>query len=259
MSIAVRLLVVLCVISLGSPAFAMNSGSGCGGECASCHSLSNQEAAALLKDLGQVKAVKPAQVRGLFEVEVERNGQTGVVFVDYGKKNLIAGQIFDIATLKPAGPAAEPRKKVERLDPNLVPTKDSLLMGNPNGKKRLFVFTDPECPYCKMLHAELKKLVEQDPEVAIYIKLYPLKMHPHAYDKARVILGEGSLALLERSFAGEKFPAPGARDGKKGVDETMKFAETYGINSTPTVILPDGKILPGVRPARELEQLLGGK
>lgn len=259
MANAVRLLLLsfLFVLYVSLPVHAMESG--CGGECASCHSLTEKEASGLLKELGAVKGVKQAQVRGLFEVAVERNGQTGVVYMDYSKKRLIAGQIYDVATLKPLGAAAEPRKHAERLDPARLTTENSLVMGNPAGKKRLFVFTDPECPYCRQLHEELKKLVPLEPDLAIYIKLYPLKMHPHAYDKARVILGENSLALLEKSFAGGKVGVPSDKDGKKGVDETMKFAESYGIDSTPTVILPDGRIMPGVRPARELQQLLEGK
>ena len=127
---------------------------------------------------------------------------------------------------------------------------------NPKGKKRLFVFTDPECPFCAKMHVELKKLTALEPDLAIFIKLYPLKMHPNAYDKSRVILNRKSLALLEKSFAGEKLPAPGARDAKKPVDDTMRFAESAGINSTPTLVLPDGRILPGFKDAAAMRKLL---
>ena len=103
---------------------------------------------------------------------------------------------------------------------------------------------------------ELKKLVALEPDLVVYIKLFPLKMHPHAYDKARVILGEKSLMLLEKSFAGEALPAPKARDAKKAVDDTMRFAESVGINATPTLVLPDGRILPGLQDAEAMRKLL---
>lgn len=232
------------------------SGDGCGGDCASCHALTQPEASVLLKEVGSVKEVKPAPVRGLWEVVMEREGRRGVVYLDYGKKHLIAGQVFDIAIQTQAGEASQPKKPLERLRPEMLSTKNTLVMGNPRGKKRLFVFTDPECPFCAKMHVELKKLAAMEPDLAIYIKLFPLKMHPHAYDKARVILGARSLALLEKSFAGGKLPEPGPKDSKKPVEETMRYAESVGINSTPTLVLPDGRILAGLKDAKAVQQLL---
>jgi len=251
------ILFTLCTLALAAPCFAM-SADGCGGECASCHSLSLQEAGGILKDLGSVKSVKPAQVRGLYEITLERDGKTALAYLDYGKKHLIAGKIYDIASNQIAGPAVE-QKHLDRLDPATLTTEHALVMGNPKGKKRLFVFTDPECPFCAKMHIELKKLVALEPDLAIYIKLYPLKMHPHAYDKARVILGATSLALLEKSFAGGELPKPRAKDAKKPVDETMRFAESVGINSTPTLVLPDGRIVAGYRDADAVRALLLAK
>ncbi|HBG08247.1 MAG: protein-disulfide isomerase [Geobacteraceae bacterium GWC2_58_44] len=246
---------LLGALALAVPAFAMSSAEGCGGDCASCHAITLQEANGILKDIGTVKAIKPAAVRGLYEITMERDGQTGVAYLDYGKKHLMNGQIFQVASRQVAGAPAV-SKRLERLDPATLKSDAALVMGNPKGKQRLFVFTDPECPFCAKLHAELKKLAALEPDLAIFIKLYPLKMHPKAYDKARVILGAKSLALLEKSFAGEKLPAPGAKDAKQPVDETMRFAESVGIDSTPTLVLPDGRIVPGFRDAAAMQALL---
>jgi len=248
-------LITAVIIGAAGICFAMPVSGGCGGDCASCHSLTLEEARGLLKEIGTVQAVKPAAVRGLYEVTVEKEGRTGVAYLDYGKQHIIAGQVFDVATLKVAGaPAAA--KQAERLDPATLRTEQSLVLGNPKGQKRLFVFTDPECPFCAKMHVELKKLVALEPELVVYIKLFPLKMHPHAYDKARVILGERSLKLLEKSFAGEQLPPPKAHDAKKGVDDTMRYAQSVGINSTPTLVLSDGRILPGLKEAEAMRKLL---
>ncbi len=244
----------IALLTVAAPVFAM-SGDGCGGDCASCHSITVQEAKSLLKEIGVVKGVKPAPVRGLYEVTIEQQGRTGLAYMDYGKKHIIAGQVFDIASRQAVG-APAPAKRADRLDPATLETEHSLVMGNPKGKKKLFVFTDPECPFCSKAHAELKKLAALEPDLAIYIKLYPLKMHPKAYDKARVILGEGSLELLEKSFAGEALPAPRAKDAKKPVDDTIRFAESAGINSTPTLVFPDGRIVPGYKDAKAMQGLL---
>ncbi|HJV34078.1 DsbC family protein [Geomonas sp.] len=248
-------LLALALFVFAVPARAM-SGGGCGGDCASCHSITVQEANTLLKDLAVVKEVKPAAVRGLYELTLEKEGRTGTAYLDYGKKHLIGGQIYDISTRQPVGAPRPAAKAPERVDPSKLKSDHSLLMGNPKGKKKLFVFTDPECPFCAKMHAELQKLVTMEPDLAIYIKMFPLKMHPHAYDKARVILGENSLQLLEKSYAGGSLPAPGPQDGKKAVDDTMRLAESIGINATPTLVLPDGRIAPGFQEAKVIKELL---
>jgi thiol:disulfide interchange protein DsbC len=245
----------LLALLLCAPASFAMSGDGCGGECASCHSLSVQEAGGLLKELGKVTQVKQAPVRGLYEITLEKGGQNVTTYLDYGKKHLIGGQIYDIASRQVVGSTGE-AKRPERLDPATLKTDATLVLGNPKGKKRLFVFTDPECPYCAKMHVELKRLAAQEPDLAIYIKLFPLKIHPNAYDKARVILGARSLALLDKSFAGGKLPAPGARDARKPVDDTLRYAESVGISSTPTLVLPDGRILPGLKDAETMRKLL---
>jgi len=248
--------IAIASLALAAPAFAMATGDGCGGDCASCHSITLQEATGLLKGIGVVKSVKPAPVRGLYEVAIEQQGQVGLAYLDYGKKHIIAGQAYDIASKQPVGSPPAAAKRQERVDPTNLKTEQSLLLGNPKGKKKLFVFTDPECPFCAKMHHELKKLVALEPDLAVFIKLYPLKMHPKAYDKARVILGEKSLKLLELSFAGGALPAPKAKDAKKPVDDTMRFAESVGILSTPTLVLPDGRIVPGFRDAKAIQELL---
>ena len=241
-------------LAFATPAFAMSS-DGCGGDCASCHAITVQEASGILKDVGIVKAVKPAAVRGLYEITLEKDGHTGSAYLDYGKKHIIAGSVYEIASLQTvvAPTAVKPR---ERIDPAILQTEHSLVLGNPKGTKRLFVFTDPQCPFCARMHIELKKLVALEPDLVIYIKMFPLKMHPHAYDRARVILSGKSLKLLEESFAGEELPPPGVLTSRKPVDDTIRFAESVGINSTPTLVLPDGRIVPGFKEVKSIQELL---
>jgi thiol:disulfide interchange protein DsbC len=132
-------------------------------------------------------------------------------------------------------------------------------MGDPAAAKKLVVFTDPECPYCSKLHAELKKLVAVNRDVAVYLKLFPLKSHPNAYAKAQVILENGSLSMLEESYAGRKLPAPGPRNTGAVLDETIKLAASLGIDATPTIIFPDGSLAEGYMDAAQIRKRLMGK
>lgn len=226
--------------------------------CSSCHSLSRDEAKNIFKGLGEVMDVKLSPLKGLYEVTLRQKNRQAVAYLDFGRKLLVPGPIFEIASKRPVTPPpVELPNIISKTELDKIPLTDSIVMGNPKGKKRMFVFTDPDCPFCGKLHGELKKLVAMEPDLAIYVKMYPLNMHPGSYDKARVILGSGSRELLEKAFAGEKLPAPGDKDPKGPVDQTIKVGESLGIDGTPAMILPDGRIIPGARDAGALRKLLG--
>ena len=233
---------------------------GCGGECARCHALSVKEANELVKGLGgKVTLVKSPAMRGVWEIDLEKEGKKAVAYLDYGKKYLIPGPIFNLATRKPIAAGEQQSAPVKKVKPSSIPLGNSIIMGNPKGKKRLFVFTDPDCPFCARLHGELKKVVATEPDLVVYVKLFPLKMHPTAYDKARVILHGKSVKLLDDAFAKLPLPPPGPQASGRGVDETIKLGQSLGVTSTPTLIFPDGSVMPGARDAAEIKSLLAGK
>ena len=101
----------------------------------------------------------------------------------------------------------------------------------------------------------MKQVTDQRKDIVFYIKLFPLKNHPEAYQKSKSIVCEKSLALLEEAF--EKKPIPKPKCETSVVDENIKLAEKQGITSVPSLVLPDGRIFPGYKDARSLIQLIG--
>ena len=100
----------------------------------------------------------------------------------------------------------------------------------------------------------MKKIIEERKDIAFYIKMFPLKSHPQAFDKARAILCENSLKLLEDAH--EKKPLPKPSCEKNLLEEHIKQAEKVGIQSVPSLILPDGRVLPGYKDAQTLIQMI---
>jgi len=101
----------------------------------------------------------------------------------------------------------------------------------------------------------MKKIVEERKDIAFFIKMNPLKNHPGAYEKAKAIVCEKSLVLLDDVHSGKPLPKPNCET--KAVDESMKLAEKLGLSSVPTLILPDGRIMPGYKDAKTLINLIG--
>ena len=245
-----------------SPSFAMAK-EGCGGECSSCHTLTEKDANTLLSKIGvSAKSVKQSPSRGLFEVLAEKDGKQGIIFIDYGKKHLMQGMVVSLETLQPVSAHAldvPQAKQVTSVDVTKIPVANAVIMGNPKGSKKLYVFTDPDCPYCKKGHLELKKLATIAPDVAIHVMLFPLAMHPAAYDKSRTVIETMSLELMDKAFEGKDVPKPTKDSSKKAIDEIIAFANANGISGTPTMVMPDGKIEVGMRDAETLKKMLEGK
>jgi len=101
----------------------------------------------------------------------------------------------------------------------------------------------------------MKKIIEERKDIAFYIKVYPLKNQPDAYEKSKAILCEKSLALLEDAF--EKRPIPKPKCETSAVDENVRLAQKLSITNVPSVILPDGRIIPGYKDAKTLINLIG--
>jgi thiol:disulfide interchange protein DsbC len=101
----------------------------------------------------------------------------------------------------------------------------------------------------------MKKIVEERKDIAFYIKLFPLRIHPEAYEKSKAIVCENSLTLLEEAF--DKKPLPKPKCETRVIDENIKLAEKLGISSVPVLILPDGKVILGYRDSKTLINLIG--
>lgn len=87
--------------------------------------------------------------------------------------------------------------------------------------------------------------------------MYPLPSHKEAHDKAKAIVCEKSLDLLEDAFA--KKPLPKPKCETPIIDENIKLAKKYNISGTPALILPNGTVLPGARDAASIIKMIDKK
>jgi len=101
----------------------------------------------------------------------------------------------------------------------------------------------------------MKKIVEERKDIAFFIKMNPLKNHPGAYEKAKAIVCEKSLVLLDDAHSGKPIPKPNCETTV--VDESIRIAGKLGLSSVPVLILPDGRVLPGYKDAKTLLNLIG--
>jgi thiol:disulfide interchange protein DsbC len=229
-----------------------------GENCAKCHTLKKEEAAALLKEIApnvKVLDVRMTPLKSMWEIDIESNGRKGPVYLDFTKRYLISGQIVDIKAKRNI--TKETEEDLNRVNVSQIPLGDALVMGDRNAKKKVIVFTDPECPFCAKIHQELKKVVAERKDIAFFIKMFPLPIHKDAAEKSKTIVCEKSLKLLDEAY--EKKPLPKAKCKASAVDENIKLGKKLGISGTPALVMPDGRVISGYRDAKALEALIDKK
>jgi thiol:disulfide interchange protein DsbC len=230
-------------------------GEGCGTDCIQCHRIEKEEVSEILKDfVEKVIDVKQGPIKGMWMVEVEARGKRFPIYLHYSKKYFFAGNIIDIKNREFVGGEVKPAEK-KKVDVSKIPLDDAIVMGNPLAKNMVIVFDDPDCPYCRKLHGELKKVVSEREDIAFYIKLFPLvKLHPDAYRKSKSIVCEKSLKLLDDAFAGKEIPPPTCETDQ--IDKNIQLGQSLGITGTPTLILQDGTVVSGYTTADKLIALI---
>lgn len=213
--------------------------------------------ARLLEQLQKAVPSHRAKIRsvrkldGIELYEVLANGNQ-IFYTDTAGKVLLVGSMFDLANLENLTDARHEQLGV--VDFQQLPLDKAIVRVKGDGSRKLAVFADPDCPYCKQLENELLQVSN----VTIYLFLYPLpSLHPDATRKSRAIwCARDPGAAWDNWMIGETDPGVAPDDCSDPVDEIAALAETLNIDATPGLVFPSGRLLPGAVAAQEIEEQL---
>ena len=120
------------------------------------------------------------------------------------------------------------------------------------GARKLAVFEDPNCGYCKKFEQDLTKIND----VTIYVFLYPV-LGADSLAKAKSIwCSKDRIKAWDDQLVNGIAPtAPGTCD-TSAIDNTVAFGKLKGIKGTPTMFFVDGQRVPGAIPVEMIEQRL---
>jgi len=227
-------------------------------ECAECHTLTREEAGKLLgKVADNVIGVVPGPFPGIWEVDVEKGGKKYPLYLDYSGKYLFNGQVVRLDDMQNL--TALRFTDLNRVDVSAIPLGDAVALGNPGANTKIIVFDDPDCPWCRKLHGEIKQVVARDPDVAFFVLLYSRNNNPASVQKIHsIVCGKKNAAkMLDDAFAGKQLPPPACKTN--AAEDSAKVARTLGIQGTPALVLPDGRLVTGYRTADALLALIRPK
>jgi len=216
-----------------------------------CALGAHAQEAAIRKNLESRLAVKIDEIsktpmNGLYEVRIELD----VYYTDAEGNFLIkGGQLID--TKQQRNLTEERMEKLMAIDFAQLPLKDAFTIVRGNGKRKIAVFEDPNCGYCKRFERDLQKV----DNVTIHMFLYPI-LGQDSVDKTRDIWCAKDRAKAWLDHMIRDVDAPTAKCDVAAIGRNLQFGRKYKINGTPTLVFADGTRVPGAIPAVQVEKFL---
>ncbi len=200
-----------------------------------------------LPDFPKIDEVSKTPMAGLYELRVGSE----LFYTDEQGNYLIQGHVLETRTRTNLTEAR--LNKINAIDFASLPLKDAVVWKNGNGKRKIAIFADPNCGYCKRFERTLNDVKD----VTVYTFIIPI-LGGDSPEKSRNIWCQKDNTAAWRSWMLEgKAPARvmGACDAS-AIDRNSSFAMSHRVNSTPAIIFEDGTRIPGALPADQVEKQL---
>lgn len=199
-----------------------------------------------LPNIPKIDEISKTPMPGLYEVRVN---QTDIFYTDEKGDFLIQGSLID--TKAKVDLTEQRMDKLTAVAFKDLPLKDSFTIVRGNGKRKMAVFEDPNCGYCKKFERDLTKV----DNVTIHIFLYPI-LSADSGEKSRNIWcardkGKAFLDWMVRDVT-----PPDAQCDTTAINRNLEFGKRVRITGTPAMIFADGTRVPGAIGADRVEKFL---
>jgi thiol:disulfide interchange protein DsbC len=198
-----------------------------------------------LPQLAKIDEITKTPVPGIFEVRVGMD----IYYTDPEGNFLFQGSLID--TRQQRNLTEERQDKLLAIDFATLPIKDAFTVVRGNGKRKVAVFEDPNCGYCKHFERDLLKV----DNVTVYLFLFPI-LGPDSNDKARNIWCARDKGKAWQDWMVREQAAPNANCDATALARNVDFGRKYRINGTPTLLFSDGTRVPGAIAAAQVEKYL---
>lgn len=199
-----------------------------------------------LPNLPKIDEVSKTPMPGLFEVRI--NG-TDILYTDEQGHFIIQGTLID--TRSQVNLTEERVDKLTAIAFADLPLKDAFTIVRGNGKRKMAIFTDPNCGFCKRLERDLVKV----DNVTVHMFLYPVLGADSAEKSRRVWCAKDKTKTYLDWMLRDVTP-PAASCDAAAVARNVEFGKKARITGTPTLIFADGARVPGAVGLARIEKQL---
>lgn len=196
-----------------------------------------------------VNAVSEGPIDGLLQVFTNK----GLFFTSNDGQYFIEGNIYDLKNQQ----LVNEQQMRPYIKQQVAKAADGVIEYKAKNEKYVInVFTDPSCGYCRKLHNEMQDY--NNAGITVRYLAFPRG-------------GVGSETFLQMQHIWCTKDNRGAMDAAKDGDKIKpamcanpvksqyEMGQSFGINGTPAIILPSGRLIPGYQPAKALLAQLEAK
>lgn len=186
-------------------------------------------------------------IEGLFEVVVNHNGKKKILYTNASGSHFIMGEMLESKSMLNLTEARLDKLNAINFDKDL-PLGLALKTVYGTGSRKIAVFEDPNCGYCKRFRKEtLSKL--QDTTVYTYV--FPV-LGKDSIDKAQKVMCASDKSKMWDDWMLKDLSPTGNGDCKPPVDELVSLGRAMGVTGTPTIFFQDGTRVSGAVGAADL-------
>jgi thiol:disulfide interchange protein DsbC len=209
--------------------------------------------AAIRKNLGEripqlqkIDEITKSPMPGLFEVRVN---DTEIFYTDAEGNFLLQGSLID--TKQHRNLTEERLEKLTAISFGALPIKDAFTIVRGNGKRKLAVFEDPNCGYCKKFERDLQKV----DNVTIHMFLYPILGADSSEKSKNIWCAKDKAKAWQDWMVRDQLPKSASCD-VAAITRNIDIGRKYKITGTPTLIFADGTRVPGAIGTAQIEKYL---
>jgi thiol:disulfide interchange protein DsbC len=199
-------------------------------------------------ELKVIDEVRKTPMAGVFEIRV--NGSE-VYYTDTQGDHLIVGNLFD--TKQRRNLTEERIAKLTAIKFDALPIKDAFTIVRGNGQRKLAVFEDPNCGYCKRFERDMQTINN----VTVYMFLYPI-LGPESTKKSEAIWCSNDRAQVWQDYMVREKAIPDTTPvcDTTPIKRNVELGRSFKITGTPTLIFEDGTRVPGAIDPKQIEKRL---
>jgi thiol:disulfide interchange protein DsbC len=200
-----------------------------------------------LPDFPAIDEVSKTPIPGIYELRIG----TEILYSDEAGNHLIEGQLIDT---KSRGNLTEARiAKLTAIDFAALPLKDAIVWKQGSGARKLVIFADPNCGYCKRFEKDLQSVKD----LTVYTFLYPI-LGGDSPEKSRNIwcAKDSTKAWRDWMLDGTAPPRSMGKCDATALERNTAMGKKYRVNGTPALVFADGKRVGGAMNAEQVEKQL---
>lgn len=193
----------------------------------------------------QIEAVRKSGYGGLLEV----SGAGEIFYTDEKTTFLLLGSLIDTKSRENVTEAR--MRKLSAIKFDSLPLESAIKVVRGNGSRRIAIFADPNCGYCKRFERDLLGVND----ITVYVFLYPI-LSPDSVAKSKAVWcspdrGKAWIDLMVR----DTLPKLDAKCDTP-IDQVLAYGQSKKVQGTPTIIFEDGERVPGAISIAEFEKKL---